>query len=446
MLNFLSSITAASILPYGILWLATFAEGPITLLAAGAGIATGKLLPLPAYLAVVTGNLTADLGWYSLGRFGKTEWIQRITVKFGIDPAGIQRLGQEVKKYAPRLVLLSKLTVGFPIPTLIAVGLQRVALRRWLALLMAGELIKSAVFIMLGFLYAQGIQQTYGVVQIVLWVFSAVLIVAAVIYFKFHEKQDHGQKIGKQDRKANFPVFIERKVQMTSGKKDKGLVLIAAYNEEMRIADVVCAAKAYLPVLVVDDGSTDETANQAKKAGAMVHSCKPNQGKGAALKTGIQQALERGYDFIITLDGDGQHDPREIPAFLNAYAGGQQDLIIGKRDFRKMPTVRRISNTLGTLLFSWAVAHRIPDNQSGYRLVSRRLMEVLHKSAESGYEFEVEMIVYCLMHGFPIGWVNIRTIYGDEKSKIQPLRHLRKFIQVSLRARSLMRRELLKGS
>ena len=92
--------------------------------------------------------------------------------------------------------------------------------------------------------------------------------------------------------------------------------------------------------------------SRPKKAGAKVYSCKPNQGKGAALKTGIQQALEGGYDFIITLDGDGQHDPQEIPAFLEAYESGQQDLIIGKRDFRKMPTVRRISNTLGTLLFS----------------------------------------------------------------------------------------------
>jgi len=444
MLNFLSSITAASILPYGILWLATFAEGPITLLTAGAGIAMGKLLPLPAYLAIVTGNLTADLGWYSLGRFGKTEWIQRITAKLGLDPAGIARLGQDVRKYAPRLVFMSKLTVGFPIPTLIAVGLERVAPRRWIAFLVSGELIKSAILIALGFLYAQGIQQTYGVVQIVLWVVTALLIAAGFFYFKLRGKRDRGQNSSEQGRKVNCPDRIERKVFMTSSKKDKGLVLIAAYNEERRIADVVCAAKAYLPVLVVDDGSTDETAQQAKKAGAMVHSCKPNQGKGAALKTGIHQALEGGYDFIITLDGDGQHDPQEIPAFLEAYRNGRQDLIIGKRDFRKMPTVRRISNTLGTLLFSWAVAHDIPDNQSGYRLVSRRLMEVLHQSAESGYEFEVEMIVYCLMHGYPIGWVGIRTIYGDEKSKIHPLRHLRNFIQVSLRARNMMRREMLK--
>ena len=121
---------------------------------------------------------------------------------------------------------------------------------------MAGKLIKSAVFIMPGFLNAQGIQQNYGVVKIVLWVFWAVLIVAVVIYFKFHNKQ----KNEKQDRKTVFFRFLLKgRFLMTSSKKDKGLVLIAAYNEERRIADVVCAAKAYLSVLVVDDGSMDET-------------------------------------------------------------------------------------------------------------------------------------------------------------------------------------------
>lgn len=442
MLTFLSSINIASILPYGILWLATFAEGPITLLVAGAGIAVGKLLPLPAYLAIVTGNLTADLGWYSLGRFGKPEWIQRITAKLKIDPASIERLGEDVQKYAPRMIFLSKMTVGLPIPTLIAVGLQRVAVRRWITLLVLGELIKSALLVALGFLYAEGIQQTYGIIQIVLWVFTIVLVSAAFIYFKFHKKNVHGENSDERFQKVDGLNGLERKVEMSTKKKNKGLVLIAAYNEEGGIAEVVCAAKTYLPVLVVDDGSTDGTARQARKAGATVISYRKNQGKGAALQTGIRQALDSGYDYIVTLDGDGQHDPQEIPAFLEAYRNGQKDLIIGKRDFRKMPKVRRISNTLGTLLFSWAVAHDIPDNQSGYRLISRRLMEVLHKSAESGYEFEVEMIVYCLMHGYPIGWVGIRTIYGDEKSKIHPLRHLRKFIQVSLRARNMMRREM----
>ncbi|MDK2982154.1 MAG: hypothetical protein PWQ55_2501 [Chloroflexota bacterium] len=442
MLNFLGSITADSLLPYGILWLATFMEGPITLLAAGAGIALGRLLPLPAFLAIVTGNLTADLGWYSLGRFGKHAWIERLSVKLGLDPAGIQRLGRDVRQYAPRLVFLSKLTVGLPIPTLIAVGLERVALRRWIAALVSGELIKSAILIFVGYLYAQGIQQTYGVVQIVLWIFTALILSAVWIYFKVYRKKDRSRKVDADGSQGANSARPERKVVMNSSKQNKGLVLIAAYNEEERIADVVCAAKAYLPVLVVDDGSTDATVQRAEKAGARVHSYKPNQGKGMALKAGIQQALEGGYDFIITLDGDGQHDPQEIPAFLDAYRSGRQDLIIGRRDFRKMPTVRRISNTLGTLLFSWAVAHDIPDNQSGYRLVSRRLMEVLHDAAESGYEFEVEMIVYCLMHKFPIGWVGIRTIYGDEKSKINPLHHLRKFIQVSLRARSMLHREM----
>jgi membrane protein DedA with SNARE-associated domain len=188
MLDFFNSAISISIWPYCILGLATFVEGPITLLAAGAGIALGKLLPLPAYLAIVAGNLSADLGWYSLGRFGKKEWIKRIALKLKIDPASIDQLGENVRKYAPRLLFLSKFAVGLPIPTLITVGLQRVAVRRWIALLVVGELIKSALLVTVGYLYAGGIQQTYGSVRIVLWAVTIILVITAAIYFKFHKK------------------------------------------------------------------------------------------------------------------------------------------------------------------------------------------------------------------------------------------------------------------
>jgi glycosyltransferase involved in cell wall biosynthesis len=232
---------------------------------------------------------------------------------------------------------------------------------------------------------------------------------------------------------------------MIPSKNTKGLVLIPAYNEERSIIQVVRGALAYLPVLVVDDGSSDQTARQARLAGAAVLSNQQNRGKGAALQAGIRQALEQGCDFVITLDSDGQHDPAEIPAFLRAFTAGQADLIIGQRDFSRMPVVRRISNTLGTCLFSWAVGKHIPDNQSGYRLISRRLLEVLHESTESGFEFEVEMILDCMMHGYSMGWVPIRTIYGDEKSHIRPLHHFLKFVQVSWRARALMKRSIRMG-
>lgn len=222
---------------------------------------------------------------------------------------------------------------------------------------------------------------------------------------------------------------------MESNISNDGLILIPAYNEEHSIAPVVRSALAYLPVLVIDDGSSDETARLAKQAGAMVLSNHKNQGKGAALQAGIQHALDHNYDFVITLDSDGQHDPKEIPSFLKRFNAGQKELIIGQRSFTQMPSVRRFSNTLGTSIFSWAVGRYIPDNQSGFRLISRRLLEVLHESSESGFEFEVEMIVTCIQRGFSIGWVPIQTIYAGESSHIKPLKHTWKFMQIALRAR-----------
>ncbi len=216
------------------------------------------------------------------------------------------------------------------------------------------------------------------------------------------------------------------------------LALIPAYNEERYIADVVQGTSAFLPVLVVDDGSTDNTAFIAGNTGAEVLVQVPNQGKGAALREGFKLALAKGYDAVITLDADGQHDPNEIPAFIQAYMTRQPDLIIGQRDFSLMPSVRKMSNTIGTRIFSWAVKQAIPDNQCGYRLVSRRLMQELLEPAEQGYEFEVEMIVKCILYHFALDWVPVRTIYGDETSHISPLKHGYKFIQVSLRARKTL--------
>src|SRR3989442_4786530 len=98
------------------------------------------------------------------------------------------------------------------------------------------------------------------------------------------------------------------------------LVLVPAHDEAPRIRRVVSAAARHGPVLVVDDGSSDRTGAEAAAAGASVIRQRPNQGKGAALRAGFAAALEQGYEAVITLDGDGQHDPAEIPAFLGAYA------------------------------------------------------------------------------------------------------------------------------
>jgi glycosyltransferase involved in cell wall biosynthesis len=213
------------------------------------------------------------------------------------------------------------------------------------------------------------------------------------------------------------------------------LALIPAYNEAARILPVVREALEYLPVLVVDDGSSDDTAVVAEEAGARVLLQRPNQGKGAALRAGFRQALEDGYDGVVTLDADGQHDPAEIPKFLQAYSERRADLIIGKRDFKPMPPIRRLANTLGEATFSWAMGQPVPDNQSGYRLLSRRLMLALDESMEQGFEFELDMIVVCVRSSFVLDWVPIRTIYAGESSHIDPVHHLTNFLRVAWKTR-----------
>ncbi|HPY33889.1 MAG TPA: glycosyltransferase family 2 protein [Anaerolineaceae bacterium] len=220
----------------------------------------------------------------------------------------------------------------------------------------------------------------------------------------------------------------------------KILVVIPAYNEAERLGAVAAAAASHLPVLVVDDGSRDETARVGREAGAEVLEQKPNQGKGAALRAGFRYALAQGCDAVITLDADGQHDPTEIPLFLQALQETGADLIIGRRDFSRMPWVRRLSNTLGTRLFSWAAGQAVHDNQSGYRLISRRLMEASLRSAQQGFAFEVEMIVECVRSGFQLAWVPIRTIYAGEGSHISPLKHVVEFVRVSAQTRRSLRR------
>lgn len=219
----------------------------------------------------------------------------------------------------------------------------------------------------------------------------------------------------------------------------KILVLIPAYNEHEHIAKVVTRARAYLPVLVVDDGSKDDTSSIATAAGAVVVRQEPNQGKGAAMVKGFEYALENGYDAVITIDGDGQHAPEEIPNFVGEFKNKHSDLIIGRRDFSKMPFVRSITNTIGTWMFSWAMQQYIPDNQSGYRLVSANLMKAMLASHNHGFEFEVEMILRCILEKLQMSWITIQTIYGDEHSHIQPIRHGWRFILITFRTRRIVR-------
>ena len=205
------------------------------------------------------------------------------------------------------------------------------------------------------------------------------------------------------------------------------LALIPAWNEGARMRPIVEATRARLPVLVVDDGSDDDTAAVAEAAGATVVRHAENRGKGVALMAGFAWALERGYDAVLTLDADGQHDPADIYKFLDAYEAGAGDLIIGQRDFGRMPFPRFFTNPFGSWLLSLALGTRIYDNQSGYRLHSRRFLEMLDLTT-TGFELEVEVIVQAVCNRVRIGWVDIRTIYGiDKVSYFHPIRDTARF-------------------
>lgn len=189
----------------------------------------------------------------------------------------------------------------------------------------------------------------------------------------------------------------------------------------------------------MDDGSTDRTAEIAEQAGATVVRQVPNQGKGAAMRAGFRYALNNGFDAVITLDADRQHNPQEIPRFIECLERTQADLIIGERDFRKMPIVRRCSNTIGRAMFSWALGQKDRDNQSGYRLISRRLIEKIISSTERGFEYEVEMMAVCVKEGLKLEWVPIQTIYAGEKSHIKPLKHIVNWFRIIAKTRRIMK-------
>jgi glycosyltransferase involved in cell wall biosynthesis len=217
------------------------------------------------------------------------------------------------------------------------------------------------------------------------------------------------------------------------------IVLVPAWNEASRIKPVLEAFRDSLPVLVVDDGSSDDTAAVAREVGVDVLVHTQNMGKGVALSTGFTWALERDYEAVLTLDADGQHDPEEAPKFIEAYQRGEGDLIIGRRDFREMPYYRAFGNGVGTWMLSKALGTKIYDNQCGYRLYARKLLEAVDME-RTGFEFEVEVVVEAIAAGLEIGWVDIRTIYGTgKKSYFHPFHDSVKFIDMVWVARKRFR-------
>ncbi len=226
----------------------------------------------------------------------------------------------------------------------------------------------------------------------------------------------------------------------------KTCVLIPAYNEEKRVGAVVREVLEYCPdVIVVDDGSPDDTDKVAAEAGAIVLEHVHNQGKGAALQTGFDYAREHGYDLAITLDADGQHAPSDIPAFLQAYERTHSPVLVGNRmgDVAAMPRLRRFVNRFMSDLLSRVMGQHVPDSQCGFRLYHRSAFPAGPYDAHSQrYAAESEILLRLALEGRKIGAVTIQTIYGDEKSKVRPLADTLRFFRM-LRRFQKIKKEIL---
>ena len=217
----------------------------------------------------------------------------------------------------------------------------------------------------------------------------------------------------------------------------KVAVLIPAYNEEKRIAGVVVKAKKYVEfVLVVDDGSLDLTAQRSRDAGAQVIEHITNKGKGAAIKTGFNEALKQQADAVIILDGDGQHDTDEIPDFIRVATQKKADMVIGNRmeNPEGMPLIRYLTNKLTSYLISKVARATISDTQCGYRLIRTWLVPKMHLKTTL-YDTESEMLLEAARLGALIENVPVKSIYGDSESHIRKIRDTIRFFKLLWRYR-----------
>ena len=214
----------------------------------------------------------------------------------------------------------------------------------------------------------------------------------------------------------------------------KIMVLIPAYKAEQTLSELVMRISKYVnlqDILIVEDGSPDDTFKAAKSTGALVLRHSINKGKGEALKTGFKYALANGYQGVISIDADLQHDPDAIPEFIKIAKENHADVIVGtrRRNLANMPFERLMTNELTSLIISCFSGRFVRDSQSGYRYTSRKTLRTV-RLRSSRYDTESEFLFKSGMAGFRVWEVMVPTIYSGSQSYINPLVDTGRFIKL----------------
>ncbi|MDH3217258.1 MAG: glycosyltransferase family 2 protein [Candidatus Krumholzibacteria bacterium] len=219
---------------------------------------------------------------------------------------------------------------------------------------------------------------------------------------------------------------------------DKIAVVVPAFNAARHLTaviDDICRTIPAQQIIVVDDGSTDETSDKARKAGVNVVEHTVNQGKGAALSSGAKKAVEMGMDYVVTLDADGQHDPAEIPKFIEHAQKTGADIILGNRmkDRKDMPFIRVFANRATSAFVSLRTGKNIPDSQNGYRMLRTWVFDKV-KLETKRYDTESEILIKAAAAGASIDSIPVQTIYGSEASSVNPVIDTMRFFRMVFRS------------
>lgn len=218
----------------------------------------------------------------------------------------------------------------------------------------------------------------------------------------------------------------------------KVCVIIPTYNESDTIGNLVSKIKKLgFDVLVIDDGSTDNTREIVKGKSVLLLENNTNLGKGSALRRGFDYAILNEYDFVVTMDGDGQHSPTEIVRFIELAQKERAGIIVGDRmqNCIGMPWVRQMTNSFMSRFISRLAGQHIPDTQCGFRLIKIDVLKNI-KLISQRFEIESEILIKAARSGFKVISTPIKTIYQGEKSKISPFIDTLRFVRLIINVKN----------